>query len=158
LYVEPLGLIPSGLERSPIPTACVLSDVHRNLKARQTLSLLFDNVFLYQRNYLHRFNQHPPGTVHWSPWACDQELFRNLGTPRDFDVAFIGQLFGARSERRRVLERVRQTVNLNVQRYYRQVEIPQIYSRAKIVLNMPIGDDLNCRVFEAMSSGAMLLT
>src|SRR5262249_38074868 len=32
------------------------------------------------------------------------------------------------------------------------------YSRAKMVLNIPLGDDLNFRFFEALSSGALLLT
>ena len=47
LYIEPLGLIPRGMGSSPIPTVCVLSDVHRNLKERQTLAKFFDHVFLW---------------------------------------------------------------------------------------------------------------
>lgn len=159
LYIEPLALIPRGLEESPIPTACVISDVHRNLESRRTLSLLFDHVFLYQRNYLPCFNRHPRNAVHWLPWACDIEIFRDLGTPRDLDVAFIGQLFGPRSRRRRVIKKLAsQGFRLNEQRYYLQREIPETYSRAKIVINLPIGRDLNCRVFEAMACGALLLT
>src|SRR4051812_19784330 len=38
LYIEPLGLIPLGLQDSPIPTACVISDVHRDLPSRQMLA------------------------------------------------------------------------------------------------------------------------
>ncbi len=158
LYVEPLGLIPLGLEHSPVPTVCVISDVHRNLKSRQTLSRLFDHVFLYQRNYLEEFHEHPKAAVHWLPWACDSEIFRDLGCPRDLDVAFVGQLFGAGSERSRVVEKLKGKFKLNEQRYYLQKEIPEIYSRAKIVINLPLGHDLNCRVFEAMSCGALLLT
>ncbi len=158
LYVEPLGLIPLGLEHSPVPTVCVISDVHRNLRSRQTLSRLFDHVFLYQRNYLEEFYEHPKAAVHWLPWACDSEIFRDLGSTRDLDVAFVGQLFGACSERSRVVEKLKGKFKLNKQRYYLQKEIPEIYSRAKIVINLPIGHDLNCRVFEAMSCGALLLT
>ncbi len=158
LYIEPLGLIPYRLEHSPIPTACVISDVHRNLAARQTLSLLFDNVFLYQRSYLRKFKDHSEANVHWFPWSCDLAVFRDLGCPRDIDVAFIGQLFGANSQRRRILSQLSAIVRVNEQRKYLQAEIPGIYSRAKIVINMPIGNDLNARVFEAISCGAMLLT
>src|SRR5260370_9905169 len=158
LYVEPLGLIPLGLEHSPVPTVCVISDVHRNLKSRQTLSRLFDHVFLYQQNYLSKFDKHPREAVHWFPWSCDSDVFRDLGCIRDLDVAFVGQLFGPRSPRRRVVEELNRRVKLNEQRYYLQREIPGIYSRAKIVINLPIGHDLNCRVFEAMSCGSLLLT
>jgi hypothetical protein len=158
LYVEPLGLIPFGLDQSPIPTACVISDVHRDLKARQTLSLLFDHVFLYQRNYTFAFAQHPREAVHWSPWACDELLFRDLGRERDLDVAFVGQLFEPRSDRRRIVTELARRFRVNSQRYYPQAEIPEVYSRAKIVINLPLGQDLNCRFFEAMSCGALLLT
>lgn len=158
LYVEPLGLVPYGLHCSPIPTACVISDVHRNLAARQTLSLLFDNVFLYQRSYLDKFIEHSAVNLHWWPWSCDLTVFKDLGLPRDIDVAFIGQLFGRNSFRRRILSKLSTIAKTNEQRRYVQSEIPEIYSRAKIVINMPIGNDLNARVFEAMSCGAMLLT
>jgi spore maturation protein CgeB len=33
-----------------------------------------------------------------------------------------------------------------------------VYSRARIVMNLPLGDDLNFRFFEALSCGALLLT
>jgi hypothetical protein len=158
LYIEPLGLIPRGLDSSPIPTACVLSDVHRNLKARLMLAKLFDQVFLYQRNYIGRFRDHDPGAVHWFPYACDTEMFRDLGLPRDLDVAFIGQLFHRKSERRRIIGALARTYRINEQRYYAQKEIPEIYSRAKIVVNLPVGDDLNFRFFEALSCGVLLLT
>ena len=158
LYIEPLGLIPRGLESSPIPTACIISDCHRSLNPRQTLGKLFDQIFLYQRNYVGRFLGRDPAAVHWLPYACDTEVVRNLGLPREIDVAFIGNLFGRRSERRRIIEAIAKKYRVNEQRYYTQQEIPEVYSRAKIVLNLPVGDDLNFRFFEALSCGAMLLT
>ncbi len=158
LYIEPMGLIPRDLESSPIPTACVICDCHRNLKPRQTLARLFDHVFLYQKNYLTSFVDHPKEAVYWLPYACDTEFFRDLRVPRDIDVAFIGKLMGPSSDRRRAIELLSQKYRLNDQRYYTQDEIPRIYSRAKMVLNIPLADDLNFRFFEALSSGALLLT
>src|SRR5262249_30731578 len=143
---------------SPIPTACVICDCHRNLRSRQVLARLFDHVFLYQKNYLSHFVDHPREAVHWLPYACDTEFFRDLQVQRDIDVAFIGKLMGPRSERRQAIELLAQRYRLNEQRYYSQEEIPQVYSRAKMVLNIPLGDDLNFRFFEALSSGALLLT
>jgi spore maturation protein CgeB len=158
LYVEPMGLIPQGLEKAPIPTACVISDCHRSLRPRQQLAKFFDHIFLYQRNYLRSFIEHPSSNIHWLPYACDTKFFRDLRMARDLDVAFIGKLMEPRSERRRALALISRRCQVNEQRYYLQKEIPAVYSRSKIVLNIPLGDDLNFRFFEALSCGALLLT
>lgn len=158
LYVEPYGLIPKGIEQAPFATACILCDVHRDLKSRQILSRFFDHVFLYHRNYLKDFKEHPEGHVHWFPYACDLEVFQPLGLERDLDVAFVGQLFDAESERSRVIKKIAARWKVNEQRLYFQHEIPGVYSRSKIVVNFPLADDLNFRFFEAMSCGALLLT
>lgn len=159
LYLDPLGLIPKGLSSVGIPTACVICDAHRHLDSRVALSKLFDEVFLYHRNYVPKFTKaRREKTVHWMPYACDLTLFRDLGVKRDIDVAFVGQTFGFGSERSRVLRRLAERWTVNEQRVYRQDEIPGVYSRARIVVNMPLADDLNFRVFEAMACGAMLLT
>jgi hypothetical protein len=158
LYVEPLGFIPEGIERAGIPTAALICDVHNDLRSRRRLARFFDHVFLYHRNYLKAFDEHPPANVHWHPYACDVELFRPLGVARDLDVAWVGQLFEPGHERGRVLAGIRERWRVNEQRWYFQHEIPGVYSRAKIVVNLPLSDDLNFRVFEAMSCGALLLT
>ena len=156
LYMEPNGLIPRGLEHASFPTACILSDTHMGLEARQNQALFFDHVFLYHRNYLRYFISHPDGYVHWQPCACDLELLHPQGCRRDLDVAFVGQL--ALQSRGSVIATLSQRYKMNEPRYYSQQEIAAIYSRAKIVLNLPLKDDLNFRTFEAMSCGAMLLT
>lgn len=156
LYVEPLGLIPEGIENAPFPTACIISDFHNQLKPRQRLAHFFDHVFVYHRNYLGVVTKHPKGNVHWWPYSCDLDVFHPLPIERDLDVAFVGQLVN--EERHRVTAEVARRWNLNEQRYYKQHEIPEVYSRAKIVINLPLKDDLNFRVFEAMSCGALLLT
>lgn len=156
LYMEPNGLIPRGLEHAPFPTVCILCDTHMWLEARQNQALFFDHVFLYHRNYLRYFSGHPNGYVHWLPYACDLELFHSQECERDLDVAFVGQL--ALQSRGSVIAALSQRYKMNESRYYLQQEIAAVYGRAKIVLNMPLKDDLNFRTFEAMSCGAMLLT
>lgn len=158
LYIEPGGLIPRGIERAPFPTACILCDTHQWLDARQHLARFFDHVFLYHRNYLIHFSEHPGGHVHWLPYACDLELFKPLGMERDLDVAFVGQPMTATTRRATIIQQLAARYRINESRYYLREEIPAVYSRAKIVLNMPLKDDLNFRTFEAMSCGAMLLT
>jgi len=156
LYIEPLGLIPLGLESSPIPTACVLCDTHRNPKARRTVSTLFDHVFVYHRNHVNFYYDREPGTTHWMPYACDTETVRNLGLHRDVDLAFVGRLYT--KERRRLIGALSRRYRMNEQRYYLQCEIPDLYSRAKVVVDLPDGDNIPFRVFEAMSCGALLMT
>lgn len=157
LYIEPHGLIPPGLHEAPFPTACILCDTHTNLLIRLRLARFFDHVFLYHRNYLHCFSEHPTDHVHWLPYACDLEVFRPLDVERDLDVGFVGQLHPD-TERARLIETLAQRYRVNQQRYYLRTEIPSVYARSKIVLNLPLADDLNFRTFEAMSCGAMLLT
>lgn len=155
LYVEPLGVIPWGIERAPFPTACIIGDAHRSLAPRVRLARFFDHVFLYQRNYLDAFREHAPGRVHWQPYACDLAVFRDLGLPRDLDVAFIGNLDG---RRRAIMTGLAGRWRMNEHRYYLQADIPEVYSRAKVVVNLPVGADLNFRFFETLSCGALLIT
>lgn len=157
LYIEPGGLIPPGLEQASFPTVCILCDTHRNLRARLNLARFFDHVFLYHRNYLSYFDEHPQDHVHWHPYACDLELFYPRSVERDIDVGFVGKLM-VDTDRRQILSKVQQRWRVNELRYFTQEEIPGIYSRSKIILNLPLADDLNFRFFEAMSCGAMLLT
>jgi hypothetical protein len=157
LYIEQGGLIPVGMEAAPFPTACVLCDTHQDLNARLNLARFFDHVFLYHRNYVDHFKEHPEGYIHWLPYACDLELFYPRPVPRDLDVAFVGKLM-INTDRKRILNEISQRWKVNERRFYHQAEIPEVYSRAKIVLNMPLADDLNFRTFEAMSCGALLLT
>lgn len=157
LYVEPGRLIPRGIERAPFPTACVLSDVHREAAPRLALARFFDHVFLYHRNHVRRFTEHPAGHVHWLPYACDLDVVRPLGVERDLDVAFVGQPLPD-GDRARLLGRLRERFAMNEPRVYGQAEVPRVYSRARIVVNLPLADDLNFRTFEAMSCGALLVT
>jgi hypothetical protein len=158
LYIEPNGLIPRGMEQAPFPTACILCDTHQDLNARLNLARFFDHVFLYHRNYLKYFNEHPAGHIHWHPYACDLALFHAKSGERDLDVAFVGKLMTRTTNRKVIIDRIRERWKVNEERFYKQVEIPEVYSRAKIVLNFPLADDLNFRTFEAMSCGALLLT
>ena len=157
LYMEPDGIIPRGIEKAAFPTACIISDTHRWLEARQRLAHFFDHVFLFHRNYVPKFTDHPDGHIHWMPYACDLEFFHPTGAEKDLDLAFIGNLDFS-PERQRLMKRFVKLYHVNEQKFFYQREIPEIYSRAKIVLNFPLGDDLNYRTFEALSCGSLLLT
>jgi glycosyltransferase involved in cell wall biosynthesis len=156
LFIEP-GLIPSGVEKAPFPTACVICDTHRALEVRRMTARFFDHVFLYHRNYLKYFDEHPAGHVHWMPFACDLEFYYPRLVERDLDIGFIGKLYVS-AERQSLIAELSRRYKMNPDRYHYQKETAETYSRAKIVLNLPLADDLNFRTFEAMSCGSMLLT
>lgn len=157
IYMEPDGIIPRGMESANFPTACIISDTHLWLEARQKQARFFDHVFLFHRNYVEKFSEHPNGYVHWMPYACDLEYFHPVSIEKDLDLAFIGKL-GISLERQSLMAQLLKRYKVNPQRFYYQKEIPEVYSRAKIVLNLPLGDDINYRTFEAMSCGSLLLT
>jgi hypothetical protein len=156
-YVEQNGLIPLGLEDAPFPTICIVNDLHAGMASRRIpLTRFFDYVFCQQYNYLHLFTEHPSENVVWLPYACDTDIFYDHQVPRDMDIAFVGQLHT--DERRRMIPHLAAKYRMNEQRRYLMSEIPRLYSRSRIVVNMPLDDDLNMRFFEAMSCGALLIT
>jgi glycosyltransferase involved in cell wall biosynthesis len=156
-YVEQNGLIPLGIENVPFPTICIINDLHAGMAHRRIpLARFFDYVFCQQYNYLDLFSEHPSENVVWLPYACDTEIFYDHKVPRDLDIAFVGQLHTA--ERMHVIPKLVTKYRMNEQRRYLMSEIPHLYSRARVVINMPLADDLNMRFFEAMSCGALLIT
>ena len=117
--------------------------------ARQ-LEALLEGVYRSKSNYKWQ------GLAFWcSVAAAEMAVLELLGRVSGQSV---GQLFGRQSNRRRIIEALERQYRTNEQRYYLQEEIPEIYSRAKIVVNIPVGHDLNFRFFEALSCGALLLT
>jgi hypothetical protein len=71
----------------------------------------------------------------------------------------VGQYFGEDHPRGKRLQKLSQMYKMNdYKRWYPKEEITTIYSESKIVINSPANGDLNMRVFEAMASGALLVT
>lgn len=156
-YTEPFGLIPLGLEAAPFPTACYIHDPHCDLAPRVLLAKFFDHVFVAQRDYLERFRQYGARNVWWLPVACDPKLHREVDGPKRFDVAFIGSLANS-TERALLIKTLRAECCVNPQRFYAPDEFASVYGAAKIVVNWPIAGDLTLRVFEAMASGAFVIS
>lgn len=100
----------------------------------------------------------------WVPLACDPWIHRDYGVERDLDIAFVGHLYEDDAWRstlkQRLLDRGFAEDKIFVGTATKE-DMGKIYSRAKIVLNHTVRDnkqDINMRVFEAMSCGAYLLT
>lgn len=158
IYIEPRGLLPRGLERAPCRTICVLCDTILGLAPRQATAQLFDDVVLYHLNALQAFPDHGTGGVHVSPFAVDPELFFERGRVRDLDVAYVGSLDDVWTPRRRLVDRLKSECSINdVERRLSAADVSDLYSRAKIIVNVCINDTINPRIFDALGAGALLL-
>jgi hypothetical protein len=162
LWVDSGGpYFPEGIEALPLPTACYLVDVHLGAWRRQA-ARFFDAVFVAQKDYLPAYRQAAGhAQVHWLPLAAAPDYHRRLELPRVFDVAFVGnQSLAHRSTpRARRLHLIAQRYRTNdFFRFYPPETISEIYSQARIVVNISIAGDVNMRLFEGAACGALVLT
>ena len=137
------------------PSAYWAIDAHVDFDRAAANAAAVDLVFAAQRDGTLRLREQGIDAV-WLPLACDPELHRPFDAEKRFDVAFVGNVLGG--ERQRLLQAIRRRYpNTFVgNRYYEQMT--QVYSQSKIVFNHSVAHDVNMRVFEALSSGSILLT
>ena len=142
------------------PWAYWTIDTHVDFEPRLVQARAFDFVFAAQKNGAERLRQAGIATARWLPLACDPEIHGKQEVAKQYDFAFVGNLFpGPRTE---LLERLR--------RKYRNVwignadfqEMARIHSAARRIFNCCIGGlrrdgDLNMRTFEALASGSPLI-
>jgi spore maturation protein CgeB/2-polyprenyl-3-methyl-5-hydroxy-6-metoxy-1,4-benzoquinol methylase len=146
-----------GVESLPCPTACYLVDTHLNLEKHLDIARAFDCVFVAQKEFISTFEQAGIQHVTWLPLACDPEVHRKYEEDKRFEVAFVGSITPLNRERNALLMRLAEKFPLHVDRCFLE-EMALTYSRAKIVFNRSIKNDLNMRVFEAMATGSLLVT
>lgn len=159
MYVDPAPNWPLGLESIQCITVAYLIDVHQDLKSRLQTSLLFDLVFIAQKDYLHFFNQNGQPLTSWLPLACDSEIHNQSAVTRQYEVGFVGNLGHRDTPRWKVLTAILPLFKTNdYQRYHSPLEMGNVYGQSKIVFNTSINGDVNMRVFEAMAAGALLVT
>ena len=92
----------------------------------------------------------------WLPLACDPDVHRKHDVPKPYDISFVGRRCpGPRDE---LLELIRRQIadHFIGQAFFD--DMARIYSASRIVFNRSIGNDVNMRVFEALSCGSLLVT
>jgi len=146
-----------GLSSLPCPTACWLIDTHLHLEGHLEIAKSFDFVFLAQKKYVPLFREAGIRQVHWLPLACDPEIHRNFGFEPVYDFSFVGSITAAHRRRDVLLQQLSRRFSLHVERCFLE-EMALVLSRSRIVFNCSVRDDLNMRVFEALSTGSLLLT
>lgn len=158
-FVDPASDWPIGLERIAGTTAAYFIDVHQDLASRLRLSRFFDVVFVVQKDFVSEFENAGHPNVHWMPLACDPEIHCQPNEVRQFDVGFVGKLGLQGTWRHDVLTTVLPRYRTNEYRkFYPPRDMAEVYGQSKIVFNASINGDLNMRFFEALASGALLIT
>jgi spore maturation protein CgeB len=120
----------------------------------------YDFVFCTQKHAVEKLFKETGKSAYWIPWACDEIPF-DFEFPQEnskvWDICFIGTS-GKYSLRKVILELIRINYPNSFIGRATYHEILDYYRKSRIVVNYSINNDINARVFEAMSAGALLIT
>ena len=159
VFIDPAPDWPLGLESVKCLTAAYFIDVHQDIRSRLQLSRFFDVVFVAQKDYVTAFHEIGHQHAYWLPLACDPDIHRVTAETRIFDVGFVGKLGQRGTPRNKILSTVLPRYQTNdYLLFYLPQDMGKVYGQSKIVFNASINGDLNMRIFEALASGALLVT
>jgi GT2 family glycosyltransferase/SAM-dependent methyltransferase len=138
------------------PSAFWAIDTHVGFDRCLAQARTCDLVFAAQRDGAERLRQAGIGHATWLPLASDPAIHRKYDLAKQFDVAFVGNLFdGPRADLLDLIQR--RYRNAFVGRCFFE-EMARTYSAARTVFNRSIRNDVNMRVFEALACGSLLVT
>lgn len=163
LHPEYLPIMPWGLTKVNIPTACFQVDTYAYTRRRIAWSMLFDLVFVFHPGYDTEFRTAGHPGAHFIPHAIEPSFFVGEELGRVFEIGWVGQPQGPLYRaRERLLPVLSRSFRMNDwSRSYEPEEMARIYRQSKIVVNIARDDfpqDANLRTFEVMAAGALLLT
>ena len=120
----------------------------------------YDFIFCAQKEGAKRLAQDIKRETFWVPWAtCEvsSSFEFKKDNEKEWDVYFVGTT-GKYSLRKVVLE----TIKLNYPNSFigkgNYWQLREYYSKARMVINYSINNDVNPRYFEAMSAGGLVVT
>lgn len=146
----PLNVL--GLEDCSIPSVMYSVDTHHHFVLHSYLASSFDHVLVAQKDFMHHFKVRKTPCTWFPLWASEHI---EPCSEKEYGAVFVGTLCRELNpERVDFFEQLEKIAPIKVM----QGHFPTIFPRAEIVVNQAVKGDLNFRVFEAMMSGAMLLT
>lgn len=141
-----------GLEDCSIPSVMYSVDTHHHYQLHSYIAGSFDHILVAQKDFMEYFKLR--GTPYsWFPlWASEPVA---PSAEKKYGAVFVGTLNPELNpERVDFFSKLQKVCSITVT----QGHWPSIFSASEIVVNQAVKGDLNFRVFEAMISGAMLLT
>lgn len=158
LWIESVpGFFPKNIDSLGIPSACYIIDSHLSLDWHVKWAANFDYVFIAQKEYIPAFKAAGNKNVFWLPLGCDPEIHCAGKKPKIYEVGFVGSINNIQTRRLELLKKIETGFQLAYKRCF-WTEMADFFAHSKIVFNNAIKNDLNMRVFEALSSGSFLLT
>ncbi len=142
----------------PGPSIYVTSDTHLGYDYRLSRARDFDWVFCNQEQAVRDFIRDgiPAERCLWLPHAAEPTAYPKEEVIKKYDVCFIGNV-GSWNRVDFLDDMFKAFPNFFYGKRLFE-EAAQIFNQSKIVLNISIKDDVNMRVFEALSTGSLLLT
>lgn len=138
------------------PSAWWVIDTHRQYDWDLKKAKTFNYIFAAQKDGAERLMADGITNVKWLPLACDPEVHRKHNVPRKYDISFVGNVFpGPREDLLNVIKK--NFPNVFIGKKFHD-EMAVVFSESKIVFNRSIKNDINMRIFEALSAGSLLVT
>ena len=154
-----MKLFPQGLEKVECKTAWYGIDTHMDLQKHTEIAKFFDITFLAQKEYIKYFFEKGLINTFWLPLAYDSSMAPKHKLERIYDIAYVGSTNKDMHPLRfKLIEKLKNEFPNSYFGTASGEEMYKIYSQSKIVFNKSVNNDINMRYFEAMGSGAMLLT
>jgi hypothetical protein len=139
----------TDLEHFDVPKIFYSVDTHHHHEWHPLYGEIFNRVLVAQRSFLSAFRR----PAFWfPPWAT---VYLEPQEYKTIDVCFRGTMnVRLNAERVAFFERLASLLPVDAG----SGDYTKVYPSAKIVVNQAVKNDLNFRVFEALMSGALLLT
>lgn len=138
------------------PNAWWVIDTHLKYDKDLKRARYFDFTFAAQQDGAAKLKRDGVNNVKWLPLAADPEIHKKHDITKKYDISFVGRY--SPGVRNNLLETIKSNFD-NVyigQKFFD--EMAKTFSASRIIFNRSIKNDINMRVFEAMSTGSLLVT
>ncbi len=141
------------------PSAFYVVDTHLKKPYKKISEQVkhYDYIFCAQKDGAERLRRDAGVNAIWVPIGCDPQIHKRLEVKKRFDIAFVGTEGKVNLRGRLLKSLARRYPNSFIGRADFRM-LSNIYSSAKIGFNYSINNDINMRMFEILSCGALLVT
>lgn len=145
-----------GLEALEVPLVWYAVDSHIHANWHRYYAAVFDVIFVAQHDWVPVYRADPDRQlILWKPLFCQWREDRCLGLVRDIPLSFVGTLNPALNpDRVEFIGRIQDRYAIVVT----SGPYLETFNRSMMVLNQSVANDVNFRTFQAMASGALLVT